>query len=82
MKKEESGRIVWGIAFVIGCHFALNVLGITEIKIFLTDGGRSSSSTSLSVYSVIATSWGFIGLYIGSPYFFQGIFDFSWFGSC
>jgi len=35
MKKRRIGRIVWGIALVIvGVIFALNVLGITEIKIF------------------------------------------------
>jgi hypothetical protein len=35
MKKRRIGRIVWGIALVIvGVIFALNVLGITKIKIF------------------------------------------------
>jgi predicted membrane protein len=82
MKKRRLGRIVWGIALVIvGVIFALNVLGITEIKIFF-DGWWALFiivPSFVGLFSNRDKLGSLFGLCIGVALLLsaQGIFDFS-----
>jgi hypothetical protein len=82
MKKRRIGRIVWGIALVIvGVIFALNVLGITEIKIFF-DGWWALFiivPSFVGLFSNRDKLGSLFGLGIGVALLLsaQGIFDFS-----